>query len=74
MPDQIREEIDNLFKFLDKIYSLFGFEYKLELSTRPDSFLGEIETWNAAEKVGRTYFPLFSICSNFLLNRASKMR
>lgn len=48
-PEQIKGEIDDLFKFLDKVYGLFGFEYKLELSTRPDSFLGEIETWNTAE-------------------------
>jgi threonyl-tRNA synthetase len=43
--------MDELFKFLDTVYSLFGFQYKLELSTRPDSFLGEIETWNKAEAV-----------------------
>ena len=51
MPEQIKGEIDDLFKFLDKVYGLFGFEYKLELSTRPDSFLGDIETWNTAEAV-----------------------
>jgi threonyl-tRNA synthetase len=50
-PEQIKGEIDDLFKFLDKVYGLFGFEYKLELSTRPDSYLGDIETWNTAEAV-----------------------
>lgn len=50
MPEQIKGEMDELFKFLDKVYSLFGFEYKLELSTRPESYLGEKETWDAAER------------------------
>jgi threonyl-tRNA synthetase len=50
-PEQIKGEIDDLFNFLDKVYGLFGFEYKLELSTRPDSYLGDIETWNTAEAV-----------------------
>ncbi len=51
MPEQIKGEMDELFKFLDTIYGLFGFEYKLELSTRPENFLGEKETWDAAEQV-----------------------
>lgn len=33
------------------IYGLFGFEFHLELSTRPDNYLGTIETWNEAETV-----------------------
>lgn len=36
---------------MEKIYGLFGFEFKMTLSTRPDNFLGKIETWDAAEKV-----------------------
>ena len=52
---QIGEEIAGLFDFLEKIYGIFGFEFQLELSTRPDKFLGEIETWNVAEKVGLCY-------------------
>ena len=42
-------------------YGLFGFEFSLELSTRPDNYLGQIETWNEAEAVGpfspRPIFP-----------------
>jgi threonyl-tRNA synthetase len=34
-------------------YGLFGFEFFLELSTRPEKYLGSIETWNAAEAVCR---------------------
>ena len=36
---------------MQHIYGLFGFEFKLELSTRPDNFLGTIETWDEAESV-----------------------
>ena len=32
-------------------YGLFGFEFSLELSTRPENYLGEITTWDAAEAV-----------------------
>ena len=32
-------------------YGLFGFEFSLELSTRPENYLGQIETWNEAEAV-----------------------
>jgi threonyl-tRNA synthetase len=35
--------------FIQAIYGLFGFSYKLKLSTRPEKYLGQIETWNEAE-------------------------
>lgn len=47
--DQIKEEITGLFDFLRTVYGLFGFTFKMKLSTRPDKFLGKIETWDAAE-------------------------
>lgn len=36
---------------MQHIYGLFGFEFHLELSTRPDNYLCTIETWNEAERV-----------------------
>ena len=48
---QIEEEISALFDFMQHTYGLFGFEFFLELSTRPEKHLGSIETWNAAEAV-----------------------
>merc|ERR1712172_235475 len=51
MPDQIQEEIAGALDFLNTVYSTFGFTYSLELSTRPEGFLGEIETWNKAERM-----------------------
>lgn len=47
--DQIEEEIGNVLDIIDEIYSTFGMSYKIKLSTRPDDFLGEIETWDRAE-------------------------
>lgn len=46
---QITSEIEGLFDFLKCIYGLFGFPFKLKLSTRPEKFLGDIETWDVAE-------------------------
>ncbi|CAD6592889.1 MAG: threonyl-tRNA synthetase [Alectoria sarmentosa] len=47
--DQITQEIEGLFDFLKCIYGLFGFPFKLELSTRPEKYLGDLETWEIAE-------------------------
>lgn len=38
-----------MFDFLRATYGLFGFPFRLKLSTRPEKFLGEIETWDIAE-------------------------
>jgi threonyl-tRNA synthetase len=43
-------EIEGLFDFLGAVYGLFGFSFKLKLSTRPEKYLGELETWNYAEE------------------------
>ncbi len=47
--EQIGSEIKSIVEIADKMYNIFGLEYKLTLSTRPDDFMGEIETWNKAE-------------------------
>ena len=49
-PEQIPAEIAGVIELIDKMYKVFGFEYHVELSTRPDDFMGEVETWDAAEK------------------------
>lgn len=48
-PDQIGQEIDGIFDFLNHVYGVFGFDFRMELSTRPEKFLGDINTWDAAE-------------------------
>ncbi|KAK8226195.1 threonyl-tRNA synthetase-like protein [Phyllosticta capitalensis] len=48
--DQIGQEITGLFDFLETVYGEFGFTFKMKLSTRPEGFLGDVETWNEAEE------------------------
>lgn len=48
-PDQIEEEIINIFKLIDTIYSKFGFDYTVELSTRPEDSMGDERLWEHAE-------------------------
>jgi len=50
-PEHIPTEIAAAIDLVDRIYQVFGFEYRVELSTRPEDFMGEIESWNAAEKL-----------------------
>ena len=50
--DQIEEEIIRLINFIDRMYSIFGLTYDIELSTRPeDKYIGSIEIWNKSEEV-----------------------
>ncbi|XP_035234804.1 threonine--tRNA ligase 1, cytoplasmic isoform X1 [Anguilla anguilla] len=48
--DQIEGEIKGCLDFLRTVYDVFGFTFKLKLSTRPEKFLGEKEVWDTAEK------------------------
>jgi threonyl-tRNA synthetase len=48
--NQIAEEFERLFEVTEKFYSIFGLDYRFRLGTRPESFVGEIETWNKAEE------------------------
>jgi threonyl-tRNA synthetase len=47
--DQIKDEIVGVIKLTDKIYKTFGFDYRVELSTRPENSIGTDEQWEAAE-------------------------
>ena len=47
--EQIGSEIKSIVEIASKMYSIFGLEYQLTLSTRPEDFMGEVETWNRAE-------------------------
>ncbi len=49
-PDQIEEEIGKIIELIDHMYSVFGFEYRIELSTRPENSMGSDELWNQAEQ------------------------
>jgi threonyl-tRNA synthetase len=47
-PDQIREEIYAIIDLIDRFYSLFGFSYSVELSTRPENSMGSDQLWEKA--------------------------
>ena len=49
LPSQVEDEVFKMIDLADYLYSTFDFKYTVELSTRPDDFMGEIETWNIAE-------------------------
>ncbi|WP_031557059.1 threonine--tRNA ligase [Lachnospira multipara] len=48
--DQIGSEIKNIMSIANDIYNTFGLTYRVELSTRPDDFMGDINVWNKAEE------------------------
>ena len=49
MESQVGEEVKKIISLYDYVYSIFDLNYSIELSTRPEDFIGEIETWDAAE-------------------------
>ncbi len=61
--DQISEEVKNIMALFDEVYAVFGLDYRIVLSTRPDDYIGEVEFWNeseaalakACEESGHTY-------------------
>lgn len=63
LPEQIIDEIKGVMELVDKFYSLFGFPYHVELSTRPDDSMGSDEDWEKAtdalrqalDEKGRSY-------------------
>ena len=63
LPEQVQDEIIGIAQFIDDIYGMFGFKYHIELSTRPDDYMGELSDWEKAEnalkaaieKVGAEY-------------------
>ena len=61
--DQMKDEIKNVVKLFDEVYSVFGLSYQIEVSTMPEDHIGEVETWDAAteilksavEEMGKSY-------------------
>ena len=50
--DQIEDEIISILKLYDEVYSIFGLDYKIELSTRPEEgYIGDIAIWNKSEDI-----------------------
>ena len=61
--EQMKDEIKNVVKLFDEVYSVFGLSYQIEVSTMPEDHIGEKETWDAAtdilkeavEEMGKSY-------------------
>jgi threonyl-tRNA synthetase len=49
-PEQILPEIQEALKLVEEMYSVFGLSYHLELSTRPEKFVGSLEAWTRSEQ------------------------
>ncbi len=52
--EQLNSEIKNLLGFMDEVYKKFGFEYSMELSTKPENAMGSAEQWDIAEVTLKT--------------------
>ena len=51
-PDQLIDEINNILRLYDEVYSIFNLDYKIELSTRPEEgYIGDINIWNESERI-----------------------
>lgn len=50
-PGQMSDEISGIVRLIDDLYRGFGFDYKVELSTRPEDAMGTIEEWDRAEAI-----------------------
>lgn len=47
--DQVGSEISSILGLIDSLYKVFNLPYELTLSTRPDDYMGDLDTWNMAE-------------------------
>ena len=62
-PSQIKDEIKNVVALIDEVYSVFNFNYHVELSTRPENSIGSDEDWEVAtqglkdalDEIGKDY-------------------
>ena len=63
--DQMKEEIKNVVRLFDEIYSTFGLTYRIELSTMPEDHMGEEEVWHFARLTVRLKCGILSTILNF---------
>ncbi len=50
-PDMIEAEYKRVFDIVEKFYTIFGMKYRFRLGTRPEKFIGDVETWDQAEAI-----------------------
>ncbi len=65
-PEQIKDEIKGVVRLINEVYTLFGFKYHVELSTRPDNSMGSDEDWNNATDALRS--ALDDLGLNYVVN------
>ncbi len=61
--DQMKDEIKNVVRLFDEVYSVFGLSYEIEVSTMPDDHMGDVKDWDfatetlkeAVTEMGKTY-------------------
>ena len=66
LPEQITDEVKGVIKLIDSIYKLFGFEYHVELSTRPENSMGDDALWEKATDALRD--SLVEMGMNYIVN------
>ncbi len=49
--DQIEDEVKRIMAIFDMYYTIFGLDYRIVLSTRPDDYIGEVEFWDESERI-----------------------
>jgi len=49
--EQVEKEIEDYLLFLKKVYEHFDFKFEVELSTRPEKYIGDLENWDKAEQI-----------------------
>ncbi|EJW03375.1 threonine-tRNA ligase [Edhazardia aedis USNM 41457] len=64
---QVQSEIESCLDFVDFVYKKFNFKYDVKLSTRPEKFIGTVETWDLAENALKTV--LKRVCPSFVENK-----
>ncbi len=65
-PEQMKDEIKNVVKIFDEIYSTFGLTYQIELSTMPEDHMGDEEVWHFAENTLQT--AITELGKDFVIN------
>jgi len=64
--DQVADEVAACLSFIRDVYGVFGFEFKLRLSTRPEKYVGDLELWNNAEAALKSSLQQFG--QDFIIN------
>ena len=67
MEDQIEDEYQRIFEIADLFYKIFGMKYTLRLGTRPEGYIGDLETWNKAEAVLRSILDKYAGQGNYIV-------